>query len=344
MQIQIPFKKINVGKQKILPVFLPFMGCKNRCIFCSQHEQTGIDHQSIHHALNLLEQDLEQRLAKKSAAVELGFFGGTFTLLPHKELQDCLNLVKHYMGKKIVNSARCSTRPDALNDKVLDSLKAAGFDKIELGVQSFNDTALKKAERGYTGQVARDACTKIVKSGFKLGVQLLPGMPALDTKIFEQDVQEAINCGADFLRFYPCLVIKGTKLAELWANGLYKPWDFDDVLNALSTGYIMAQKANVPIIRIGLAPENSLKQNILDGVFHDSLGAIVQANVLYSLVTKALQNAKIKELYVPLWCQGFFWGHQKNMTEKWLKLGVHANNIKWHNSDVCIIKVRALNV
>ncbi len=330
--LHLPWPQTKIEKHNLIPVFIPFAGCKQRCIFCAQHLQSGTE-QDTPTALATIEKILIHRQNAGKEAAELGFFGGTFTAFAKEDLELCLRFVAKQKKLGRITSARCSTRPDAIHKHMLQSLHHAGFTTIELGIQSFNNAALQAAQRQYTEEIALVACTKILEQGFTLGVQLMPGMPKADTHVFLDDVHKALHLGAHFLRFYPCQVIAGTELANLWKKGMYTPLTLDETIEALSKAWLTAHLQHVPTIRMGLAPENGLDKHILAGPQHPCLGNRVQANALYTYISTYTlqQKIQIQSLHVPSTCQGFFWGHKQELLPKWHNIGVHTKALHWHN-------------
>ena len=327
----------------IVPVFLPFRGCAVRCIFCAQQIQTGVaPDQQTGALLDAARQRLEalaapptgHRLATKHAAAlpELAFYGGTFTALPEDELQACLAFARRVVADGLCASFRCSTRPDCVSPAMLDRLRAAGCTTVELGVQSFADAALAQAKRGYDGTTAARACAAVRQAGLTLGVQLLPGMPGVTPDIFQDDVARALALGADVLRFYPCLVLRGTGLAALWETGAFVPWQLDTTVDALTRGWLTAHRARVPVIRMGLAPEAGLGNAIAAGPVHPALGDMVLGRGLLQLVREAMHAAGVTSLSgldVPAHCQGFFWGHRRELAPAWQALGLGGHNVRF---------------
>lgn len=329
MRICLPLRRLVKSQTPIIPIFLPFFGCPQRCIFCAQHSQTGIASTTIHTALQAVRLQLDARLRAEAPPVELGFFGGTFTSMPASVMQECIILVKEYWHKGVISTARCSTRPDALSPAIVRQLQDGHFSTIELGIQSFNTQALRQARRGYTGEEALEACHLILDAGLRLGVQLLPGMPGVSPAIFINDVRTALASGAQMLRFYPCLVIFGTLLAQMWKEHMYIPWTLDTTLTALAEGYTLAAVQGVPVIRMGLAPEASLQGQILAGPEHPALGARVQALALVQAAEQALQGTIAHKAEVAHDCQGFFWGHHGELRQRWAHLGVLPTTVQW---------------
>lgn len=330
LSITLPWPAPARGNAPVRPVFIPFSGCPTRCIFCAQHVQTGQGQRSLASILAAVRDDLRQRRARQAPAVELAFFGGTFTAMPAADQQACLDVAKQGFDEGTVCALRCSTRPDCLSAQAVHRLMAAGCTMIELGVQSFHDSALVTARRGYSGAVAQEACATVLAAGCALGVQLMPGMPGVTAAIFLQDVHKALTCGAHVLRYYPCLVLRGTVLEDLYRQGAYAPWTWQETLAALTQGWLMARQAKVPVIRMGLAPEEGLDAAVLAGPQHKALGAEVQAQALLHTVEQACRGQKLQALIVPRFCQGFFWGEKRRLAAAWAGLGLSSQQLHWH--------------
>ena len=333
----------------VVPVFLPFRGCPVRCVFCAQDVQTGLADANplpgtaaqavpqvstgIGQVLNEARQKLRHRHDAGHPPAELAFYGGTFTALPESELAACLDLAREALEQGWISSFRCSTRPDRVDAPTLLRLRSAGCGVVELGVQSFNDSALAVSRRGYTGATALAACATVRAAGLKLGVQLLPGMPGHNPQHFAHDVPTALAAGAHMLRFYPCLVLEGTGLAAMWREGSYKPWPLEATLDALAQGWLEAMRAGVPVIRMGLAPEPGLAQAILAGPVDGELGGRVKGRALLLAVREALQAPDLRlkflpecgfALRLPRAMQGFFWGAGGELRPAWAALGLRA--------------------
>ncbi len=326
----------------LIPIFIPYAGCPKRCIFCAQHLQSGSQENSAVSVLARIEEIITTQQHALHDLPELGFFGGTFTSFAKEDLQLCLDFVAKHKALGHIRGARCSTRPDALNTNTLKAMHKAGFTCIELGIQSFSDKALLQAQRQYTEDTARLACQKVLAQGFSLGVQLLPGMPGVDTATFLADVEKALSLGAHFLRFYPCQVIEGTELAALWQQGTYIPWTLEQSITALSTAWLKAHLARVSVIRMGLAPETDLDIHILAGPKHPALGNMIQAKALYHYIFNALQkniHTPITRLHIPKHCQGYFWGHKQEYTTLWQELGIHKKNVFWHDKEIILFEI-----
>jgi histone acetyltransferase (RNA polymerase elongator complex component) len=323
---------------------LPFAGCRARCVFCAQDRQSGAPaasggEEAVSRALDALEAELERRVSRRLPPAEVAFYGGTFTAQPDHLQDACLKRLFPWRERGAVRAARCSTRPDALDAALLGRLKTLGLDAVELGVQSFSSRALLAAGRGYDRARALDACALVREAGLSLGVQLMPGMPGTDGpssspfEIFREDVELALAARADFLRCYPCLVLRGTELESAWRAGRYRPLSLEETIAALAEALLAAGRRGVPIIRMGLPLGREFVPHILAGPAHPSLGASVQAEALFAYLEPHCARAARREggisLRLPPWCRGFFRGERGGMRRRWASLGLHEGNVFW---------------
>lgn len=330
-------------RRRIYPLFLPFSGCPMRCVFCAQDTQTGRAPESVSSALARAERALAEREARQQQPLDLAFFGGTFTALETQDLRACLAFAAHWKERGGILDVRCSTRPDALSPAVLASLKAAGFSLVELGVQSFCDNALATSRRGYGGVQARDGCERVLASGLKLGVQLMPGMPGSTPESALQDAAIAASFAPACARLYPCLVLAGTTLADLWRQGRYLPWDLEAMLELLASACLTFWRSNIPVIRIGLAQEPGLEEHILAGPRHPGLGGMAKGKALYlylreqveALVQSGDRHGDRSELFLhtPAAWQGAFWGDGGALEREYASLGLVRSNVRWWGRD-----------
>jgi len=312
----------------VFPVFLPQAGCPGRCLYCNQPAQTG---QALLSATDAPLSDVLARvradvLARPEAAgpVELAFYGGTFTALPAPWPERFLDLAAELRALGRVCRVRCSTRPDAVHPALLADLRARGLDLVELGVQSFQDAALAASRRGYDGATALGACRMVAEAGFSLGVQLLPGLPGHTLEDFARDIEVAASLKPELVRLYPCLVLEGTGLAELWRAGAYAPWELPVTVDALARALLTLWEAGVPAARVGLVEQAGLR--ILAGPRHPALGQMARARALFLHVSGLLATlpAPASTLYVPPRWQGEVLGQGNELAKDYAGLGLRV--------------------
>ncbi len=326
----------NNPRKKIWPVFLPYQGCPHRCIYCAQIAQTGTGLHFLHDYYRELKSNLERAYARNHTPMELAFYGGTFTSLPDKWAYRFLELARKFKEKGLITKIRCSTRPDVLTQELLQDFRLLGLDMVELGIQSFSSEVLQHSRRGYTSRIAEKSCQMVQQAKMDLGIQLLPGLPKLDKKRWLQDITCTINLQPCVVRIYPCLTVKGTKLAQMWEENKYTPWSLTQTINLLSRGVLSLWRNNIQVSRIGLPPEQELLNQLIAGPWHPALGAIVQSRILYYLIYtyKLILGASNKLwLFSPQKYQGILWGYKGSNKPALNHIGIHSKNVEFWQKD-----------
>lgn len=326
--------------QPIYPIFIPFAGCPERCVFCSQESQTGRAALPDEDLPSLLQNPLSA-LAGQTAPrpIELAYYGGTFTALPRPVMNFLMQEAAGLKAAGKISQIRCSTRPDAVNPALLRQLKEQGLDTVELGIQSFCDRALAASRRNYSGDTARRACHLVMEAGLRLGIQLMPGMPGMDENDFERDAAISAEIKPAFMRIYPCLVLENTNLASLWRAGEFTPWPLELVLKTLPEALLLFWERGIRVIRLGLAPQAGLQEKILAGPAHPALGQRLRSLALYRLVRAKIEQAgmgcgnRVYRLGVPRRFQGEFYGHGGELKAAWAELGLGPANLEWSDQE-----------
>lgn len=122
------------------------------------------------------------------------------------------------------------TRPDCIDKKTANEMLKLGATRVELGVQSVYDDVLDFVKRGH-GVSESIKATKLLKDlGFKINYHLMPGLPDKNGKVISikkdlaglKEIFENSDFRPDMLKLYPCMVMPGTKLFNLWKKGKFK--------------------------------------------------------------------------------------------------------------------------
>ncbi|WP_245796715.1 elongator complex protein 3 [Halodesulfovibrio marinisediminis] len=306
---------------------MPFAGCKSRCVYCSQTVQTGTAESQLKNIYIFLQQALED--AEDNAGYEVAFYGGTFTAIPFEWQKRFVALASEFALSGKVIGVRCSTRPDAVNSEQLRELKELGLKTVELGVQSYNNKVLSISKRDYTQESIVSACNAVRKNSLELGIQLLPGLPGMDKKIFLDDVKKTCALSPAVVRLYPCLVFKNTILASWYTRGEFAPWELNDTVEALGSGLLMLWQDGIRVIRIGVAQEDGLTDSLVAGPFHPAIGNMVRSEALRCFLVEKMETLSrpFSRLLLPRRYQGELWGYKGAYKKFWGERGLSPSTV-----------------
>jgi len=167
------------------------------------------------------------------------------------------------------------TRPDYCRKIHVNRMLSFGATRCELGVQILNDAVYKKIRRGHTVKDVVLATRLLKDAGLKVCYHCMPGLPyaneTLDLKSFKK-MFSSEDFRPDNLKIYPCLVIKGTKLYELYLQNKYEPLSTEKAARLIAK----VKKFVPPWVRIMRVQRDIPSQLIEAGVKKSNLRQIVQ--------------------------------------------------------------------
>ena len=293
-------------KQYIIPIFVPHLGCPNDCIFCNQKAISGQKNNMTKDKAKKIIDNYLENLNAIDGKIEIAFFGESFTAIDEEKQEELLQTAYEYIEKGNIESIRISTRPDAINKQILKRLKKYKVKTIELGVQSANDYILQRANRGHNFNDVKKASKLIRRYGFKLGHQMMVGLPE-STKIDELNTaKELIKLKPKMVRIYPVLVVKNTKLEEEYKKGVYEPLPLVQAVEICKDLVRMFVDKKIDVIRVGLqntdeiTEPNEENSQVVAGPYHPAFRQLVESGLWYDSIVGKIKklNVKVKEVEV----------------------------------------------
>ena len=293
-------------KQYIIPIFVPHLGCPNDCTFCNQKKISG-------QLKNITEKDVQetiefylQNFKSKDAYKEVAFYGGSFTGIEEELQEKLLQTVYEYIKVKKIDGIRISTRPDYIDKPTLKRLRKYKVKTIELGVQSTNNYILKKCKRGHTYEDVIKASKLIRRYRFKLGHQMMIGLPESTEADDIKTAKDLIKLKPKIVRIYPVLVIKDTELEQEYRTGEFEPLTLNQAVERCKEICYLFGRKRIKVIRIGLqstetiTSPNKETSEVVAGPYHETFRQLVESSMYYDTIESKIKkiNSKVKEVEV----------------------------------------------
>jgi histone acetyltransferase (RNA polymerase elongator complex component) len=277
----------------IIPIFLPHAGCPHRCVFCNQVSITGSEPGAA--AADQIRSRIREFLAFKRERrhpVQISFFGGNFLGLSTEAIQHHLALAAEFVRRGDVDSIRFSTRPDTINRQHLDIISDYPVATVELGVQSMIDRVLDLARRGHRAADTVRAVEQLKARGYDIGLQMMVGLPGDDATLSQATARQIAGLRPDFVRIYPTLVVKDSRLAQWYADGIYSPLPLEAAVTQVKRLYLYFSNNNIRIIRMGLQASEELADGstVLAGPYHPSFGHLVYSEIFLDAACRVLNT------------------------------------------------------
>jgi histone acetyltransferase (RNA polymerase elongator complex component) len=300
----------------IVPIFLPHLGCGERCTYCDQDIITDI-----------AEENLPARiagvLASRKGSFEVGLYGGNiFGLAP-----PVLRRIFSYFDseKHRITGFRISTKPVPLNTEAIEILKENRVAVIELGIPTFNDTTLSVLNRRHTTDDLRRAVFVLKNEGFGTALQVMTGLPHETMADIRTTAENIVCLAPSYIRIYPLVVFARTPLADTFTARRFEPIPFEEAVERTVFIYLAALKAGIKTVKIGLTDNEVIKERIIGGLYHPAFGSIVKSTAFYLAITAKLDEQSIQgDVLVTLNARDIphLIGHKRANLEKFRERGV----------------------
>lgn len=274
-------------KHANISIFVPHIGCPHRCSFCDQRTISGTQKApSGDDVREICAKALNE--VKSPENTEIAFFGGSFTAIPQKYMLELLTSAGEFIGDGKFKGIRISTRPDYITPEILDILRKYSVTAIELGAQSMVNHVLEANERGHTAEDVYRASDLIKSYGFELGLQMMVGL--YKSSVYDElgTMEKIIEIHPDTVRIYPVVILKNTKLGELYKSGKYRTFSFEQVVNMTSSAVNEFERNGIRVIKCGLHASEFVEKDMVGGFYHPAFreiceGLIYRKNMEYHI-------------------------------------------------------------
>ncbi|MBT8226125.1 MAG: coproporphyrinogen III oxidase [Dactylosporangium sp.] len=224
-------------------VHVPF--CARRCGYCDFNTYTPAESGLRGGYIDALLGEAQRAALVLGGAgpplVETVFFGGgTPTLLPAADLGRVLERLDRLWGLASDAEVTTEANPESVSPATLRALRAAGFTRLSVGMQSVAPHVLALLDRRHEPGQALAAVEAARAAGFDhVNLDLIYGTPGETPEDFAGSLAAAVNAGVDHVSAYALIIEEGTPLAARMARGEV-PYPDDDVA---ADRYLAAEEA-----------------------------------------------------------------------------------------------------
>lgn len=196
-----------------LYVHVPF--CLHKCAYCDFSSVAQADERSRAAYLDAVRFHVDHWAARgafEGAVPSLYFGGGTPTLLG-----DGLTQIVAWLFDRLDVApgaeVTVETNPETTDPRLIAELVAAGVNRFSLGIQSFDEAALRYLDRSHDAATAEKAARVLADSGAPFSVDLICGIPGMSGEAWRETLHRAVATGASHMSVYPLTVEESTPLA-----------------------------------------------------------------------------------------------------------------------------------
>ena len=229
------------------------------CTFCSARGSGDFAGSRI---LSITEQfeDRKEMMQKKCKDGKyIAYFQAyTNTYAPVDELR---RKYEEALAQKNVIAISIATRPDCLDDDVLDYLSELNkktYLWVELGLQTINDETARNFNRGYDFEVFDNSLKKLQERGIEVVVHTIFGLPGETKEDMLKTVDYVAHSGAQGVKFHLLHLMEGTRMVKQYENGELQLLSKEDYIDLICEAVAMIPEEMVVHRLTGDAPRQSL--------------------------------------------------------------------------------------
>lgn len=209
-------------------VHIPF--CRSKCIYCGFYSVASDRLKKEFIEALCVEMDLRKDYTGTRHADTLYFGGGTPSCLSLPELCRVTDKLESIYCIAPEAERTIEVNPEDLEAEKLNGWKTLGFNRLSIGVQSFQDDLLKNIHRRHTSRQVMEGIERAKKQGFdNISIDLIIGLPGQSMEILQEDLTQALRLDVDHISVYMLSVDAGSVLEKQYHKGLFCPPSEDEL-------------------------------------------------------------------------------------------------------------------
>ena len=199
-------------------IHIPF--CKRLCAYCDFYKSVRLSY--LEEVVAAMHRELSERRGylRDQRIETLYFGGGTPSLLSVEQLAGLKRRVEELFDCSDLGEVTLEANPDDLTAPYLEGLRKAGFNRLSIGVQSFDDEELRWMNRRHTAQRAEEAVREARAAGFEnLTLDLIFGVPGFGEEVLRRNLERVLALEPEHISAYHLTIEPDTALGRKEARG-----------------------------------------------------------------------------------------------------------------------------
>lgn len=201
-------------------VYLHIPFCKRLCAYCDFYKSVRLA--LIDEVVLAMHRELlERRDYLHDRKIETLYFGGgTPSLVSVEQLAGLKRRVEELFDCSSLDEVTLEANPDDLNPGYLAGLREAGFNRLSIGIQSFDDEELRWMNRRHTARQAEEVVREARDAGFSnLTIDLIFGVPGFGEELLRRSLDRALALDVEHISAYHLTIEPDTALGRREARG-----------------------------------------------------------------------------------------------------------------------------
>jgi len=199
-----------------LSLYVHFPWCVKKCPYCDFNSHALRDKLPEHAYVDALIQDLHQQIPQlPDRMIQTVFMGGgTPSLISPTEIKRLMEAIKNSWRLAKGAEVTMEANPGTLDEASFEDYLSAGINRLSIGVQSFDNAALKKIGRIHSAEQALSAISRARQAGFnRINLDLMYGLPGQSVEGSRRDIEIAMSQAVSHLSVYQLTIEPNTEFA-----------------------------------------------------------------------------------------------------------------------------------
>lgn len=207
-------------------IHIPF--CKQKCIYCDFMSGTNIGQKERYVDAVIREMSLRRDYLKGERIRTIYFGGGTPSVLSKRELEVLFSALNEYWDLSEMEECTVECNPEDMTMQYVEMLAELPFNRISIGVQSFDEEELRWLNRRHDAATAERAVRNAQQCGFSnISIDLMYSLPIQSLTTWRETLDRALTLGVSHISAYSLMYEDGSKLSKLLASNRVSPLDED---------------------------------------------------------------------------------------------------------------------
>ena len=256
-------------------IYIHWPFCARKCPYCdfNSHVREEVDVDRWQRAL-IKDMRAEAEITERKPLKSVFFGGGTPSLMPPQLVENLLAEAQSLWGFDGEIEITLEANPSSVEAAKFAALSNAGVNRISIGIQSFDDKALKFLGRLHSANEALEALDTARAHFERVSFDIIYALPGQSAADWRTMLRQALSFGTDHLSLYQLTIEPGTRFASDVRRGLMHPLDDDSAAELYEITQEMTAAAGLPAYEISnhAMPGQESRHNLTYWRYQDYIG------------------------------------------------------------------------
>ena len=267
--------RLSLGTLEPLALYVHWPFCVSKCPYCdfNSHVRHEIDDESWRNAL-LADLAHEARLLPGRKLTSIFFGGGTPSLMDPRTVAALIEAAKGHWSASDDIEITLEANPNSVEAARFADLASAGVNRLSLGLQSFDDAALRFLGRAHSAAEGLAALETAQANFGRVSFDLIYALPGDSEDSWSADLERALSLGTTHLSLYQLTIEPGTRFASMVARHDFEPLEAEVAASLYEMTGAITSAASLPSYEISnhAAPGAESRHNLTYWRYGDYAG------------------------------------------------------------------------